>query len=186
MNKRLLLIMGLFSIIFGKVIAQNEPVTPPSDFYALSFSSITGEKVDFSTLKGKYVLIVNTASKCGFTPQFEELEKLYLVYKDRLVVIGFPSNNFGSQDPGSNSEIQEFCKLNYGVTFPMMEKSDVKGSTKNPVYQWLTDKSKNGWNESEPSWNFCKYLIDKQGRLIGFFPSKVKPMSPEIISKIAD
>lgn len=179
-----LLFMGILSILFGKAHVQDEPVVPQVSFYTLSFPSISGEDIDFSTLKGKNVLIVNTASKCGFTPQFADLEKLSQEYKDNLVVIGFPSNDFGSQDPGSNDEIQEFCQLNYGVTFLMMEKSPVKGENKNVVYQWLTNKSSNGWNTDEPSWNFCKYLIDKEGHLIGFFPSKVKPMSDDIISKI--
>ena len=105
-------------------------------------------------------------------------------YKDKLVVIGFPSNDFGAQDPGSNSEIKEFCELNYGVTFMMMDKSSVKGANKNPVHQWLTDKSKNGWNTIEPSWNFGKYFIDEKGRLIAFYPSKVKPMDQEILNNL--
>lgn len=179
-----LIIMSLLSVFFGKILAQEAPVTPPVDFYSLNFTSITGDKINFDTFKGKKVLIVNTASKCGFTPQFEDLEKLSEKYKDKLIVVGFPSNDFGGQDPGSNNEIQAFCKLNYGVTFLMMEKSEVKGIDKNPVYQWLTIKSKNGWNEAEPSWNFCKYLIDEKGRLIGFFPSKIKPLGEEITNKL--
>lgn len=165
-------------------LAGQNVVTPPVDFYSLSFKTITGDSFKFDKLKGKKVLIVNTASKCGYTPQFKDLEELSSQYKDNLVVIGFPSNDFGAQDPGSNQDIKEFCESNYGVTFMMMEKSSVKGAEKNRVYQWLSDKSKNGWNSTEPSWNFGKYLIDEKGRLIGFFPSKVKPMDNEIISKL--
>ncbi len=172
------------SLLFGRAVAQDLPVTPPVNFYTLSFTTISGEKFDFNQLKGKKVLIVNTASKCGFTPQFEELEALHKKYQDKLVILGFPSNDFGSQDPGTNNEIQSFCQVNYGVSFQMMDKSPVKGKEKNPVYIWLSSKAKNGWNEQEPTWNFCKYLIDENGHLIGFFPSKVKPMDKEIISRI--
>ncbi len=180
----MLLFASLLSILFSKTMANTNDIAPKMDFYSLSFKSISGDKVDFSQFKGKKVLIVNTASKCGFTPQFAELEELYQKYKDKLVVIGFPSNDFGGQDPGTNIEINSFCQKNYGVTFLMMEKSDVKGDTKSPVYEWLTDKSQNGWNEQEPTWNFCKYLIDENGKLVSFFPSKIKPMSEEITNLI--
>ncbi len=185
MKKIYFYLSAIFAMLFTTTKAQEKLVTPPVDFYSLSFISINGDTVNFDTLKGKYVLIVNTASKCGFTKQFKDLEELNQKYKDRLVLIGFPSNDFGQQDPGTNQEIQEFCQINYGVSFQMMEKSSVKGENKNPVYVWLTDKSKNGWNEQEPVWNFCKYLIDKEGRLVAFFPSKVNPMSNEIIDKIS-
>ncbi|MFA6769871.1 MAG: glutathione peroxidase, partial [Bacteroidales bacterium] len=138
----------------------------------------------FEQLKGKKVLIVNTASKCGFTPQFKGLEQLHQEYGASLVVLGFPSNDFGAQDPGSNDEILSFCEQNYGVTFQMMDKSSVKGTNKNKVHEWLTTKSKNGWNTQEPSWNFGKYLIDEKGRLLAFFPSKVKPTDKEITEKL--
>jgi len=177
--------MTLLSLIFGKgVSAQDSPVTPPVNFYELSFKTITGETFNFDKLIGKKVLIVNTASKCGFTPQFKDLEELNKQYGKDLIIIGFPSNDFLGQDPGTNAEIKEFCELNYGVTFQMMDKSSVKGKNKNAVYQWLSDKNKNGWNENSPSWNFAKYLIDEQGRLIGFWPSKIKPMDSDIISKL--
>ncbi|HEY9559617.1 MAG TPA: glutathione peroxidase [Anseongella sp.] len=154
-------------------------------FYSLKMKSIKGNEVDFSQFKGKKVLIVNTASECGFTPQYEGLEELYRTNgKKGLVILGFPANNFGGQEPGSNLEIASFCKENYGVTFPMFEKSSVKGDDKNQVFQWLSDKSANGWNEQEPTWNFCKYLIDEKGKLVAFFPSKVEPMSKEITSKL--
>ena len=154
-------------------------------FYALSFTTIQGETYSFEQLRGKKVLIVNTASNCGYTPQFKELEALHRKYAPQLVVLGFPSNDFMGQDPGSNEEIQEFCEINYGVTFQMMEKSFVRGKKKrNQVFQWLTDKSKNGWNSKGPAWKFTKYLIDEQGRLIGHWPSKVKPNDPSIVGLI--
>lgn len=185
MQKTSIIFTALFSMLFGKGLsAQDGPVVPSVDFYSLSFKTITGETFKFDKLKGKKVLLVNTASKCGFTPQFKDLEELNQQYGKSLTIIGFPSNDFLGQDPGTNSEIESFCELNYGVTFQMMEKSSVKGKEINPVYQWLTDKSKNGWNEKAPSWNFCKYLIDENGKLIGFWPSKVKPMDKDIISKL--
>ena len=126
------------------------------------------------------LLVVNTASKCGYTPQYEGLEKLYRRYGERgLVVLGFPSDDFGGQEPGSNRDIANFCEVNYGVSFPMFEKVTVKGPGKAPVYQWLTDPAKNGWNEQEPLWNFCKYVINEKGELTHFFPSKTLPESPE-------
>ena len=170
----------LFSAITATSFSQTISVKPPVDFYKLSFTTINGKNFDFSQLKGKFVMIVNTASKCGYTPQFDDLEKLYEKYKEKLVILGFPSNDFMGQDPGTNKEILEFCQLNYGVTFQMMEKSVVKGSDKNEVFKWLTEKTKNGWNEKEPSWNFCKYLVDDKGTLVGFFPSKVKPADDSI------
>lgn len=176
----LISILALFSSFTSK--AQEKKAPAIEDFYALSFNTITGEKFDFKQLKGKKVLIVNTASKCGYTPQFKELEELHKKFGNQLVVLGFPSNDFLNQDPGTNSEIQSFCELNYGVTFQMMEKSSVKGKGKSAVYQWLTDPSKNGWCKSEPSWNFNKYLIDENGNLLEHFGSKVKPLSEEIIS----
>lgn len=185
MTNLLLMLAGIFSLLFGRSSVQKDGIVVPKEsFYALKFTSISGDTIDFSTLKGKKVLLVNTASKCGFTPQFEELEALSQKYKDKLVVIGFPSNDFGGQDPGSNKEIQEFCQLNYGVSFLMMEKSEVKGETKNAVFSWLSDKNKNGWNEKEPVWNFCKYLVDEKGNLRAFFTSKTKPSSEEVVRLI--
>ncbi|MDR1672914.1 MAG: glutathione peroxidase [Bacteroidales bacterium] len=168
----------LLSLLMLAGIAQAQ------DFYDLSFTSLSGETVQFSTFKGKNVLIVNTASKCGYTPQYAELQTLSEQYKDKLVVIGFPSNDFGKQEPGTNEEIAAFCQANYGVTFLMMEKSSVKGDTKNTVYQWLTAKEKNGWNSDEPAWNFCKYLVDDKGKLKKFYLSKVKPISEDITNEL--
>jgi glutathione peroxidase len=156
-------------------------VDPPTSFYELSFKTIRGENFSFEQLRGKKVLLVNTASKCGFTPQFAALEELNQAYAPDLVILGFPSNDFLNQDPGTNEEIQEFCEINYGVTFQMMEKSSVKGKDQNPVFRWLSDKKLNGWNNKSPGWNFAKYLLDEQGRLIGYWPSKVRPNDPEIL-----
>src|SRR6185437_6593938 len=141
----------------GKVIA-------PKSFYTLNAVRNNGEIISFEKYKNRKVLVVNLASQCGFTPQYEELEKLYKQNKN-LEILGFPANNFGSQEPGTDEEISEFCKINFGITFPIFKKNDVKGNTKQPVYKWLTEKSKNGWNELEPQWNFYKYLIDEKGNL---------------------
>jgi glutathione peroxidase len=155
-----------------------------TDFYQLNFTSLDGREIDFSQFKGKKVLIVNTASKCGFTKQYADLQVLSEKYAGKLVVIGFPSDNFGNQELDSNEAIAQFCQSNYGVTFLMMEKSDVKGKNKNTVFQWLTDKEKNGWNTKEPKWNFGKYLIDEQGNLQEFYPSRVNPISKEVVDGI--
>jgi len=185
MKRILSVIITFAALIFGANIAYSQaPVKPPVDFYSLSFKTIDGAVFKFDQLKGKKVLIVNTASKCGYTPQYEGLEELSKRYKDQLVVIGFPSNDFGAQEPGNNEEIKNFCESKYNVTFLLMEKSSVKGGQKNAVYKWLTEKNRNGWNEVEPSWNFNKYLIDESGRLIAHFPSKIIPMSNEIQSKL--
>ena len=169
-----------------KVSATNAPQKAgTSAFYDFKMKTLDGKDFDFATLKGKKVLLVNTASKCGLTPQYEDLEKLHEAYKGKnVVVLGFPANNFMGQEPGSNADIQSFCTKNYGVTFQMFEKLDVTGEKKHPLYQWLTDKSKNGWNEQEPNWNFSKYLVNEQGELVSFFPSKTLPMSKEITEKL--
>ncbi|MFA5444165.1 MAG: glutathione peroxidase [Bacteroidales bacterium] len=172
----------LISFFTGNSKQDNPKVVdPPKNFYSLSFKTIRGEDFSFEQLRGKKVLLVNTASKCGFTPQFAELEALNQAYAPGLVILGFPSNDFMNQDPGSNEEILEFCEINYGVTFQMMDKSSVKGKQQNPVFRWLSDPSENGWNKKAPGWNFAKYLVDEQGRLIGYWPSKVRPNDPEIL-----
>ena len=146
--------------------------------------SIDGKEFDYSMLKGKKVLIVNTASECGYTPQYEDLEKLYETYKDKLVILGFPANNFGGQEPGTNEEIKEFCKSKYSVTFPMFEKVSVLGDDMTPIYKWLTNHDQNGWNDQAPKWNFNKYLLDEEGNLVKYYSSAVKPMSDEIVSML--
>lgn len=156
-----------------------------SDFYAFKVRTLEGDEFDFSTLKGKKVMIVNTASKCGFTPQYKELEELFENYGDKLVIIGFPANNFANQEPGTASEIRQFCTQNYGVTFPMMEKVSVKGDDIAPVYKWLTLKKYNGVMDSEVKWNFQKYLINENGKLVDVIYSKEKPDSEKVLAWIS-
>ncbi len=154
-------------------------------FHDFTVEDIEGNKFELSSLKGKKVLVVNTASKCGLTPQYEQLQKLYDTYSgEDFTIIGFPANNFNEQEPGSNEEIAQFCQRNYGVTFPMMSKISVKGDDKHPLYQWLTEKSKNGVMDSEVGWNFQKYLIDEQGRLVKMWEPKVKPDDQQIVDMI--
>jgi glutathione peroxidase len=150
-------------------------------FHSFKIESLEGKEIDFSQFKGKKVLVVNTASECGYTPQYADLQKLHETHGDKVVVLGFPANNFGGQEPGSEEQIAEFCQKNYGVTFQMMEKVSVKGDDQHALYQWL---KKNSPNNDEPGWNFSKYLIDENGRVIAFYPSKVKPMGEEILTAI--
>lgn len=153
--------------------------------YQFKVSDLYGNAFDFSTLKGKKIMIVNTASECGLTPQYEQLQELYDAYKDSgFVIIGFPANNFGGQEPGSNTQIATFCKSNYGVTFPMMGKISVKGKDMHQVYQFLTQKSKNGLEDSDVQWNFQKYLIDESGYLVRVVSPKTLPTDQSIISWI--
>jgi len=155
-----------------------------ASIYDFKMPSITGEEIDFKQYKGQKLLIVNTASECGFTPQYEDLQKLHELHGDKIVILGFPANNFGEQEPGSNIEIANFCKENYAVTFQMFSKVSVEGPDKAPLYQWLTDKSKNGWNEETPNWNFCKYYINEQGELMKFYASAINPMGEELLKDI--
>jgi glutathione peroxidase len=149
--------------------------------YDFKVPGLDGSTIDLSKYKGKKILIVNTASKCGFTPQYADLEKLYEKYKSKLVIVGFPANNFGQQEPGSNSEIKEFCTKNYGVSFPMADKVDVIGDNTHPLFKYLTDEAKKlGVQDPVIKWNFTKFLIDENGKLVAVFPSKVTPMSEEI------
>lgn len=178
-TKKNILLIAFILISAGIVQAQ-------TSFYDLKAKTIEGNDFDFSSLKGKKVLIVNTASKCGYTPQYEDLEKLFQAYKDKnFVIIGFPANNFMHQEPGTNADIKEFCTKNYGVTFQIMEKVSVKGDDIDPVYQWLTQKEKNGKMDSEVKWNFQKYMIDEKGNLVDVAYSKEKPMDDKIINWIS-
>jgi glutathione peroxidase len=153
--------------------------------YDFKVPALNGGTIDLSTYKGKKLLIVNTASKCGFTPQYADLEKLYDKYKEKLVIVGFPANDFGGQEPGTNSEISEFCKKNYGVTFPLAAKSDVVGENTSPLFKYLTDEAiKMGTPAPVIKWNFTKFLIDENGKLIGVYNSKITPMSEEITSHL--
>lgn len=153
--------------------------------YRFRVKDLYGKEFDFATLKGKKILIVNTASECGLTPQYKDLEAIYEKYKDRnFVIVGFPANNFGSQEPGSNEEIAKFCKSNYGVTFPMMSKVSVKGKDMTEIYQFLTQKGKNGLQDSEVEWNFQKYLINEEGQLVKVLSPRVLPTDDEIVGWI--
>lgn len=161
-----------------------EPKNLPNSIYDFKVNSLEGREINFADFKGKKILIVNTASKCGFTPQYKELEMLYQQYKDQLVIVGFPANDFLYQEPKNNSEIAEFCQRNYGVSFPMSEKVSVKGRDMSPVYYWLTHKKYNGFRDSKVKWNFQKYLLDEHGKLIAIFNPKIAPLSEEIIEAI--
>lgn len=154
-------------------------------FHDFTVKTIAGDSLDLSIYKGKKVLVVNTASKCGLTPQYEDLEKLYKQYGgEDFEIIGFPANNFLSQEPGTDEEIKEFCVVNYGVTFQMMSKISVKGKNMHPIYKWLTSKDENGVMDSKVSWNFQKYMIDERGHLVDFVKPKEKPMSEKIVNWI--
>lgn len=150
--------------------------------YDFKMKTLDGKEISLSQFKGKKLLIVNVASECGYTPQYKNLQALHEQYGSKLVVIGFPANNFGGQEPGSSSEIKTFCTKNYGVSFQMMEKISVKGSDMHPLYKWLSNKDENGVCSEAPSWNFCKYLVDENGKIIKFFNSKVDPLSKDITS----
>ncbi|MFV7235763.1 glutathione peroxidase [Flavobacterium sp. ZB4R12] len=153
--------------------------------YQFKVADLSGNTFDFASLKGKKIMIVNTASKCGLTPQYKDLEALYKEYKDKgFVIVGFPANNFASQEPGTNEEIATFCQLNYGVTFPMMDKVSVKGDDMSEVYQFLTQKSKNGLQDSEVEWNFQKYLINEKGELEKVISPKTLPTDASIVNWI--
>ncbi|MCY7422432.1 MAG: glutathione peroxidase [Chitinophagaceae bacterium] len=164
---------------------NKEQAKPLQSIFDLSFTSITNEEIALKAFAGKQLLLVNTASDCGFTPQLKELQLLHDRYKDTLVVIGFPSNDFKEQETGSNSEIDSFCKVNYGVEFLLSNKVVVRHTEgQHPVFQWLTQSSKNGWNPHEPSWNFTKYLVNADGILIHVFGPTVGPLSNKLISKL--
>jgi len=164
---------------------SNEKALPAIPFYSLTDTSINGQAFDLEKLKGKKVMLVNTASDCGYTGQYDDLQKLSEQYKDRLVVMGFPANDFKEQEKGTDKEIAEFCKINFGVSFPLMQKSSVlRGPRQNKIFDWLTDPAKNGWNSQQPTWNFCKYIVDEQGRLTHYFGSTIEPLGKEITAAV--
>jgi glutathione peroxidase len=172
----------IMSIIISSIIPLQ---SQEKNFHSFTVKTITGEEISLSEFRGKKVLVVNTASKCGLTPQYENLQKLYEEYGgDDFTIVGFPANNFLSQEPGSNEEIQEFCSINYGVTFPMMAKISVKGKGIHPLYAWLTDKDENGVMDAKVSWNFQKFLIDENGNLVDMVPPKNSPYDERIIGWI--
>jgi glutathione peroxidase len=160
---------------------NDKDIKPVTSIYELKTIANNGTVVDFSQFKGKKILIVNTASDCGFTPQYTELEKLHRQYKDKLVVLGFPANDFKEQEKENDSSIAEFCKINFGVTFQLMHKSQViKGPEQNPVFYWLTHQEMNGWCDQPPVWNFSKYLVNEEGVLTNFFAQTVSPLSDAV------
>ncbi len=186
---RIILIFLLLNITVGcgRTRVESKPAIVQetrSSIYDLKMKSIDGSVIDFSIYRGKNLLIVNTASECGYTPQYADLQKLHETRQGDITILGFPSNDFGGQEPGTNEEIVLFCRNNYQVTFQMFEKSAVKGEGKNQLYNWLTSKDENGWNDVEPNWNFCKYLVNKNGELVNFYGSAIKPLSEEIMGKI--
>ncbi|WP_373056437.1 glutathione peroxidase [Zunongwangia sp. H14] len=181
MKKLLLFCLITFSWLLQ---AQNNKIMDHT-IYQFKVKDIQGKDFDLSTLRGKKVMIVNTASKCGFTPQYKQLQELYSLYKEKdFVIIGFPANNFAGQEPGSDKEIAAFCEANYGVDFPMMSKISVKGADMHPLYHFLTEKSKNNYKDSEVQWNFQKYLIDEEGRVARVIDSKTLPTDKSIIDWI--
>lgn len=171
--------MGLITILSEMFSSEKEKRPVTESIYNFQLNLLNGTPIDLSQFKGKYLLIVNTASKCGYTPQYADLQKLHEQYGQKVIVLGFPANNFLWQEPGTNNDIESFCQLNYGVTFRMFEKISVKGSDQHALYNWLEAKS-----GKSPSWNFCKYLINPVGDVIGFYPSGVNPLDKSIIDQI--
>ena len=195
MRKSLLLICSIVLLCSCQNQAQNnktntkkmetQAAISAETIYQFKVNDLYGKEFDFASLKGKKILIVNTASECGLTPQYKDLEAIYKKYKDlNFVIVGFPANNFGQQEPGSNEQIAKFCEMNYGVTFPMMSKISVKGSDMDNVYKFLTQKSKNGLQDSEVEWNFQKYLINEQGELVKVLSPRVLPTDAAIVGWI--
>lgn len=195
MNKFLFLLISFWiytSCNFKEVRSKPDTVTSFANinnkkmqsFHDFKMKAIDGKEIDFSSYKGKKVLLVNVASKCGFTPQYADLESFHKKYGDKVVVLGFPANNFGGQEPGSNEEIASFCQKNFGVSFQMFEKVSVKGGDQAPLYKWLSSKDENGWNDQAPTWNFCKYLVNEKGELVKFYASGVNPFDDAIVAEI--
>ena len=174
---------GAAVMLFGKNVKR-----PPAEYkshnsiHGIQVTDVDGRSLKLEKYAGKKILIVNVASRCGYTGQYRDLQKLYDEYGDKVEILAVPCNDFGGQEPGSLSEISNFCKMNFGVTFPILKKVNIKSNPIDPLYSWLSDETKNGWNSSLPSWNFCKYLVDEKGTLIRFFRSGVNPMSSDILS----
>jgi glutathione peroxidase len=174
--------------LFGKrvrFLENKANIHPAESFYNLSAQLNNGAEIKFDSLRGKKVLLVNTASNCGYTNQYDDLQKLYEQQRGNLMVIGFPANDFKEQEKGNDEEIAQFCKINFGVTFPLAKKDSVKrGNHQQKVFRWLTDKEKNGWNSKQPSWNFSKYLVDEQGVLTHYFDAALSPLGEEVSNAI--
>lgn len=187
MTKTLIIPLLLFVVSCNRDIVESRPANAnatQSTLFEFEMETIDGDKLMLAEFKGKKILIVNTASKCGFTPQYADLQKLHELYGDKVTILGFPANNFLSQEPGSNDEIALFCKENYGVSFQMFSKLSVKGTDQSELYKWLSTKDLNGWNDTAPNWNFCKYLIDEDGQLQKFYGSEINPLSDEILKEL--
>ena len=190
------IVTSIFIVFFMSLPGCKDVRTRPADIetdqnqtnmksiYDIQVNTIEGEATTLATFKGKKMLIVNVASKCGFTPQYADLQEFSEQYKDKVTVLGFPANNFGGQEPGTNDEIKEFCTKNYGVSFPMFEKISVKGDDMHELYRWLSSTEENGWNDKAPNWNFCKYLIGEDGKLLKFYSSQVNPMGEEVLGEL--
>ena len=176
----------------GKLFPSNKDVQkntlnvlPNTSFYNLETLTNTGEKINLSAYKGKKIILVNTASNCGYTAQYDELENLYTQYKNKLVILAFPANDFRNQESGSDESIAQFCRHNFGISFPIMQKSSVvKGANQNQVYTWLSSAVSNGWCSQQPSWNFCKYIINEQGSLTHYFSQNISPLSKKFIQAL--
>ena len=178
--------MNPFKIFIATLLvkSKNSKIMEKTSIYDISIKSLKNEPINLAQFSGKYILFVNVASKCGFTPQYKDLQKLHDLYKDNLQVIGVPCNQFGGQEPGEASSIQEFCEVNYGVSFLITEKIDVKGKNQHPLYEWLTNASKNGTKDSKVKWNFQKYLVDPKGQFVDYYFSITSPMSQKIIKHL--
>ncbi|MGL4632241.1 MAG: glutathione peroxidase [Leadbetterella sp.] len=178
-------IKNLFSPKSGSYVNANMHNAKGS-LYDYSLNSIDGKPIDFSIYKGKKVVLINVASKCGFTSQYKDWQAFHEKFGNKVVVLGFPANDFLAQEPGTNSDIASFCQKNYGVSFQMFEKVVVTGSDRHPLYKWLSSKDLNGWNDKSPSWNFCKYVVDENGKLTHFFESKVLPTDSKFLAAVGE
>ena len=165
----------------GKILTNTENKKSISSFYTLSVIANNEKEIFMSDFKGKKVIIVNVASDCGYAAQYDDLQQLYKANKDKLIILGFPANDFKNQEPGTDREIEQFCRMNYGITFPLFKKQTTLKPNQGPLFQWLSDESKNGWNNQQPVWNFCKYVVDESGELVGFYGTAVSPLGVEVM-----
>lgn len=186
--KKVYPVITRLSRLFGSkatTVTNIKHAVPQQSIYNLEFTASNGSPISLSNYQGKKLMLVNTASDCGYTGQYDELQKLYTGYNDELVVIAFPANDFHDQEKADDKEIEGFCRINYGVTFPLASKSIVISKpNQNPVFQWLSDPAKNGWNNQAPEWNFSKYLVDEQGVLLGYFGPAISPLDKSIVQLI--